>query len=40
MPQEVKNIIGSKDRQLAGHTAPPQELYLCEVYYDKEGELL
>ena len=30
---QVVNIIESKDRQLAGHTAPPQGLYLVEVYY-------
>ena len=30
-------IIESKNRQLAGHTAPPQGLYLAEVYYGKEN---
>ena len=33
-PEQVKEIIESKDRQNAGHTAPPQGLYLAEVYYD------
>lgn len=34
--EEVLNIIEGKDRQRAGHTAPPQGLYLAEVYYDKQ----
>lgn len=34
--EAVKGIIESRDRQRAGHTAPPQGLYLAEVYYDKE----
>ena len=38
-PNQVKEIIESKDRQNAGHTAPPQGLYLAEVYYDLEGRL-
>lgn len=40
-PDDVKNIIDSKDRQKAGHTAPPQGLYLVEIYYDdlKERQL-
>lgn len=33
LPEEIKNIIESGDRQKAGHTAPPQGLYLAEVYY-------
>lgn len=32
-PQEISAIIASKDRQKAGHTAPPEGLYLVEVYY-------
>ena len=35
-PDQVKEIIESKDRQKAGHTAPPQGLYLAEVYYNIE----
>jgi len=29
----IPAIIESKDRQNAGHTAPPQGLYLSEIYY-------
>lgn len=32
-PKVVPDIIESKSRQNAGHTAPPQGLYLAEVYY-------
>lgn len=35
-PEYVKTILESKDRQLAGHTAPPQGLYLAKVYYNLE----
>lgn len=31
---EITQIIKSKDRRKAGHTAPPQGLYLVEIYYD------
>lgn len=31
--EEVKEILRSKDRKKAGRTAPPQGLYLVEVYY-------
>ena len=31
--EEVGHIIESKDRRNAGHTAPPQGLYLVEVFY-------
>ncbi|MBQ1471898.1 MAG: tRNA pseudouridine(38-40) synthase TruA, partial [Eubacterium sp.] len=31
--EEVGRIIESKDRRNAGHTAPPQGLYLVEVFY-------
>lgn len=33
-PESVIETIDSKDRQRAGHTAPPQGLYLKKVYYD------
>lgn len=33
-PESVIETIKSKDRQRAGHTAPPQGLYLKKVYYD------
>ena len=33
---ELTDIIESKDRGRAGHTAPPQGLYLKEVYYDEQ----
>lgn len=33
-PESVKTIIKSMDRTKAGHTAPPQGLYLVEVYYE------
>lgn len=29
----MREILEAKDRQQAGHTAPPQGLYLAEVYY-------
>ena len=32
-PEDVKDIISSCDRTRAGHTAPPQGLYLKEIYY-------
>ena len=32
-PESVKEVIDSKDRTRAGLTAPPQGLYLAEVYY-------
>lgn len=32
----MPEIITSVNRQKAGHTAPPQGLYLAEVYFDKE----
>lgn len=35
-PEALPDIIKSKDRRLAGHTAPPQGLYLAEVYYANE----
>jgi tRNA pseudouridine38-40 synthase len=33
-PDEMKDIIASRDRERAGITAPPNGLYLEEVYYD------
>ncbi len=35
-PDEMPEIINSCSRQRAGHTAPPQGLYLAEVYFDEE----
>jgi len=32
-PNSIPNIIESKDRKKAGHTAPAKGLYLDEVYY-------
>ena len=34
-PEDIKSIIESRDRQAAGHTAPPGGLYLAEIYYDR-----
>ena len=36
-PEDLKRIIESKDRQEAGHTAPPQGLCLMRVYMDESG---
>lgn len=33
MPQEMKKIIKSCNREMAGYTAPPFGLYLAEVFY-------
>lgn len=35
-PESVAKTIASLDRAKAGHTAPPQGLYLKEVFYDEE----
>lgn len=35
-PEQIPEIIAAGDRQQAGHTAPPQGLYLVEIYYDEE----
>lgn len=35
-PDEIPEIIESRNRSRAGHTAPPQGLYLSEVFYEKE----
>lgn len=32
-PEDIPNIIESKDRKKAGKTVPPHGLYLMEVYY-------
>jgi tRNA pseudouridine38-40 synthase len=32
-PEQFKDILESKDRNLAGATAPPQGLFLVEVKY-------
>ena len=32
-PEDIPAVIESKDRRNAGHTAPPQGLYLKEIYY-------
>ena len=34
-PNEMQEIIAAKNRGTAGPTAPPQGLYLREVYFDK-----
>lgn len=33
-PNQISDIIESKDRAMAGKTLPPQGLYLVEVYYE------
>ena len=35
-PEDIKNILKSKDRNLAGPTAPAEGLYLKKVEYPKE----
>ena len=35
-PEEIPEIIKSKDRQKAGKTLPPQGLYLVEVNYEEK----
>ena len=34
-PEEMRQILESRDRRLAGPTAPPQGLYLARVWYPK-----
>lgn len=34
-PGDMADIIESRDRKAAGHTAPAQGLYLSEVYFDR-----
>ena len=38
-PGEIPDIIRSGDRTRAGHTAPPQGLYMARVYFDSEDLL-
>ena len=33
-PKDMAKIIEGRDRQKAGHTAPPHGLYLAKVYYE------
>lgn len=33
--KDLEDIISSKDRQRAGHTAPPQGLYMEKVYFEE-----
>ena len=35
-PAEIADVIATKDRSVAGHTAPAGGLYLKEVYFDNE----
>ena len=32
-PEDIKNIINSKDRNLSGKTLPPNGLFLVDVQY-------
>ena len=36
-PEEMREIIASEDRCRAGHTAPPQGLFLKQIYYSEEA---
>jgi len=36
---DVADIINGCDRNRAGHTAPPQGLYMAQVYFDKDDML-
>lgn len=35
--EELPDILASRDRNRAGQTAPPQGLFLKEIYYDANG---
>jgi len=35
-PDQIEGILQSKDRERAGRTAPPQGLYLVQVYYERK----
>ena len=35
-PESVGEALESLDRTKAGHTAPPDGLYLAEIYFDRE----
>lgn len=37
-PSQIDEILLSKDRARAGRTAPPQGLYLIQVYYEMEEQ--
>lgn len=37
--EEIPELLQSLDRRQAGHTAPPQGLYLDEIYYDPQPML-
>lgn len=37
-PESVRDAIESRDRSRAGFTAPPQGLYLKEIYFDQERD--
>lgn len=40
MPENIiSKILNAKERQLAGHTAPPQGLVLEKMYFDKDSLL-
>lgn len=36
-PEELPAALQAKDRSRAGHTAPPQGLYLARIYYERES---
>jgi tRNA pseudouridine38-40 synthase len=36
-PEDMERILALKDRTHAGPTAPPQGLYLVDVYYEEEN---
>ncbi len=35
-PDAIAEILAAGDRRLAGHTAPPQGLYLEQIYYNEQ----
>ena len=35
-PEEMQTILAAQDRTKAGHTAPPQGLFLKQIYYSRE----
>lgn len=37
-PEDLPEIIASCDRSRAGHTAPPQGLYMAEVFFEEAEE--